>query len=85
VAGEQALALQAPLGGCEPEVQVVEHDRTREPAATDSGLGREGPTLLVRADGQVDVVDIVQRPAAQNGIPIAATAGVVLGAVGDVP
>jgi hypothetical protein len=54
-------------------------------ADAQSGPSLQRAAFLARTDGEVDVVDVLERPAAQDGVAVAAASEAVLGGVRRVP
>jgi len=73
--GELELALRAD----ETEVQIVNDDRAPRPAQPNTSPSLEHSASLLRAYGQVDVMQVEERPPRQNGVSVSTDLESVLG------
>src|SRR5688572_32236728 len=81
---EELAELHAALRACEPEVQVEHHDAARVPLLAHVRARADQSALLTPSDAQIDVMDVGQRIAAENGVAVPASAEAMLGPIGDV-
>lgn len=67
---EEPLELQSPLGPCEAEVHVVEHDGSRGSLGADTRMRLENAALLLRTNREIDARNIRQRKAREDRVTV---------------
>ena len=75
------MELKRALGTREAEVKVVQDDGARVFIEANSRSSLQGAALFARADRQIQVMHVRERPAAEDGVAIASHREAMLGAV----